>query len=186
MERVSTGCRPGGDANHGGAGGNVLQDDRIGADPRPLANRNRAQHLGARANHDIIFECRVAFAWRPCDAAECDAVVKRHIIADHGGLADHHTHAVVDEKAPPDGRARMYFDASEHPPHVRDKAPEQTHAMAPQPICQAKKPQRVKARITEKNLDARTHSRVAAKYTIHIFFNALEHNGTRRISMVCS
>ena len=39
-------------------------------------------------------------------AAERDALIDRHVVADLGGLADHHAHAVIDEEAPADLRAR--------------------------------------------------------------------------------
>jgi hypothetical protein len=43
-------------------------------------------------------------------AAERHALVQGHVVADLRRLADHDPHAVVDEHAGPDARARVYLD----------------------------------------------------------------------------
>ena len=55
-------------------------------------------------------------------AAEGHALIERHVVADLGGLADHHAHAVVDEQAPADLGAGMDLDAGQDPPEMRDEA----------------------------------------------------------------
>ena len=44
-------------------------------------------------------------------AAQRDALVQQHVVADLRGLADHHAHAVIDEEAAADARAGMNLDA---------------------------------------------------------------------------
>src|SRR3546814_16875828 len=65
-----------------------------------------AEDLRAGADDDVVFERRVALhvtlavavnAGR--GAAEGDALVEGHVVADLRGLADHHAHAVVAEEA---------------------------------------------------------------------------------------
>ena len=49
----------------------------------------------------------MAFTFVPADAPQRDAVIERHVIPDLGSLADHHPHAVVNEKPASDGRTGM-------------------------------------------------------------------------------
>ena len=67
-------------------------------------------------------------------AAERDALVDRAVVADLGRLADHDAHAVVDEDAPADLRARMDLDAGEEARQVRDEAPHPVQAVRPAPV----------------------------------------------------
>jgi hypothetical protein len=57
----------------------------------------------------------MAFALVPGGAAERDAVVQRHVVADLGGLADHHSSAVVDEETPAQRRTGMDVDIGDQP-----------------------------------------------------------------------
>src|SRR5450759_2592393 len=95
---------------------NILHHDRIGTDLRTVADGDRAEYLGARPHHHAVAQRRVALAFLPGSAAQCDAMVQGHVIADLGGLADHHAHAVIDEKSPPDGRTGMYPHTPQPPP----------------------------------------------------------------------
>ena len=64
----------------------------------------------------------MAFAGRPGRAAERDAVIERHVIADLGGLADDDAGAVIDEEAVSDRRARMDIDIGEKAGQTRTAA----------------------------------------------------------------
>jgi hypothetical protein len=55
----------------------------------------------------------MTFALLHRSAAEGHPVVEHHVVADLGGLADHHTHAVIDEEPPADPRARVDLDPGE-------------------------------------------------------------------------
>ena len=77
----------------------------------PDADLDRAEQLRAGADHHLVADRRVALAAREARAAERDALVHRHVVADLGGLADHDAGAVVDEEAAPDLRGRVDLDA---------------------------------------------------------------------------
>ena len=70
----------------------------------------RPEHGSTRPDHDLVADRRVALAGIEADAAQGDTLIEGHIVADLGGLADHHAHAVIDEEAPPDPRARVDLD----------------------------------------------------------------------------
>src|SRR5690606_19545571 len=79
------------EADHRRALGHVLGDHRVGADARALADHDRADDLRARADDDVVPERRVALAaLAACrvGAAQRDALVDGHVVADLGGLAD--------------------------------------------------------------------------------------------------
>ena len=54
-------------------------------------------------------------------AAERDALVEGHVVADLRRLADHHAHPVVDEEAVADPRRGMDLDPGQRPGHGRDQ-----------------------------------------------------------------
>ncbi len=83
------------------AGRHRLHHHRVRADPGAVANVDRPQHFGPGPDDDAVTQCRVAFALIPTSTAQRNAVVKRAIVADHGRLADHDPHAVVDKKRRP-------------------------------------------------------------------------------------
>ena len=102
-----------GNADDGGTGRHFTRDHGIGADLGAGTDGERAENLGAGTDDDTIAEGRVALAGVPGGAAEGDAVIEGHVIADQGGLADHDAHAVVDEEAATDGGTRVDLDAGQ-------------------------------------------------------------------------
>src|SRR3954452_8941140 len=77
----------------------VGDHDAVRADLRAVADRDRAQQLRARPDRDVVLHRRVAVAGREAGAAERDALVERHVVADLRGLADDDAGPVVDEQA---------------------------------------------------------------------------------------
>ena len=55
----------------------------------------------------------MALALAPAGAAERHAVIEGAVVADLGGLADHHAGAVVDEEAQPDGGPGVDVDLAQ-------------------------------------------------------------------------
>src|SRR6185503_19639039 len=93
-------------------------------------------------------------------AAERHALVEGHVVADLRRLADHDPHAVVDEHAAPDARARVYLDAREEPRHVRDEPRRDPPSGAPETVRQPVKGEGVNAGITEHDLEPAPRRRV--------------------------
>src|SRR6185295_15314572 len=108
--------------DHGRVRRHVTDHDRARADLRALADVDRAQHAGAGADDHAVPDGRVALAGLLARAAERDALVHRHVLADLGRLPDHDAHAVVDEEARADGRAGVDLDACEEPGDLADQA----------------------------------------------------------------
>src|SRR5580704_3434419 len=83
------------------------------ADPAATADRHRTDNRGTRTDHHVVFERRVALFLLEAGAAERDALVEQHVVADLCGLADDDAHAVIDKEATPNLGARMDFDAGD-------------------------------------------------------------------------
>ena len=67
---------------------NVLHDDRASADPRVVAEHDRAEHARVHADRHVAAERRMALPVREARPAERYALVDRAAVADFGGLAD--------------------------------------------------------------------------------------------------
>ena len=76
-----------------------------------VADPDIAQNLGARPHHHAVAQRRMPLAFLAARTAQRHVLVQQHVIADFGGFADHHTHAMVDKKTPANGGAGMDFDA---------------------------------------------------------------------------
>ena len=83
------------------------------------------EDLRAGTDDDAVLQRGMTLAGRPRRAAEGDAVVERHVLADLGGLADDDAGAVIDEEPPSDAGAGMNID-------VGQKAAEPTTAAGPE------------------------------------------------------
>ena len=118
------------------AGGDILGDDRIGADLGALADLDRAEHLRARADHDAVADGRVALAadaGRRVGAAQRDMLVNGDVVADLGALADD-AEAVVEEEALADLRAGMNVDRGQEAREMVDQPREEIEVPLPQPV----------------------------------------------------
>lgn len=108
-------------------------------------------------------------------AAERHALVDRAVVADLGGLADHHTHAVVDEHAPPEGCARMDFDAGHETRQLRDEAREPAAPRLPARMGEPVQHERVQTRITREDFPGAAGGGVALADRGDVFAKSREH-----------
>src|SRR3546814_7224672 len=76
----------------------------------------------------------MSLALVPADTAGRHAVIEGDVLADLRSFTNDHAHAVIDEKAPPDARARMNLDASEPARQIRVEARQPLQLMRPQPV----------------------------------------------------
>ena len=121
LQRVAL-DRPGRDADHGLAGGDRLHDDGVGPDPGTVTDDDVAEDLGAGPDDDVVADGRVPLTALAAGAAERDLMIEVDVVADHGGLADHHAHAVIDHESAPDLRGGMDFDAGQPSRDMRREA----------------------------------------------------------------
>ena len=78
-------------------------------------------------------------------------MIERAVIADLGGLADHHPHAVIDHHPPADPGSGMDLDAGEEAAEMGDEATEESRVVQPQPARRAMKQDGVQPRIAEQD-----------------------------------
>src|SRR3989304_2823289 len=102
-------------------------------------------------------------------------MIQRHVIVDLGSLADHHTHAMIDKKSPPDGRSRVDFNTSQPAPNMRQKTRQPFEIGSPQAMRHAMKNACVQTRVAGNDLKHTACRRIARKYAVYILFNGLEH-----------
>ena len=164
-------------------GGTSFRTTALAPMPRVAAHRDRTEHLGTGADHHAVLDGRMALAGRPGHAAQRHAVIERHVVADDGGLSDHHAHAVVDEEPAADADSGMDLDPGDHPADMGDEAAEKPEAASPEPVCHVVEEERVEARIAEEDLDPGADGRIPAEHAARVFPNALEHDAPVRIPM---
>src|SRR5271165_2143206 len=164
-----------GHAHYGGVIRNITQHHRAGTDAAVLANYDVAQHLRARADNDIVADCRMALAALLAGAAQGHALIQRHIITDDRSLANNHAHSVIDEEPAADLRAGMNLDASYELGELRQRARHKEPAANPQPVVKAVSPQRMQPRVEQHNLERGPRRRIAFFDSGDIFTHGCKH-----------
>src|SRR5215207_6738651 len=139
---------------------NVFEYHRPRADPGARPDRHRAEHGCADANVGVIFD-----RWMPLAAllprpAQRHTLVHRDVVADRGCLADHDTHAVVDEDALSDPRSRMNLDPGDCPAQLRQETRGKEETFAPQPVRDAVERDRMQTGGSQNSLNRRARGRV--------------------------
>ena len=79
---------------------------------------------------------RVPLAALAAGAAQRDLVVEVDVIADLGGLADHHAHAVIDDQPAAEPGGRVDLDPGQPAADMGDEAGGQAEAAAPEAVGQ--------------------------------------------------
>lgn len=163
-----------GNADHSGFGRNILGDHRVGTNAGVMADGDGTENLGAGADQHAISKSRMALAGIPGDPAEGHTVIKGHIVADLGGLADHHATAMIDEEAPANGGAGMDVDLADEPRQKAQQPGQIAPAPAPQSMGQAMDQQGMDAGIGGEHLEMGAGSGISTKHAAHILAQQLE------------
>lgn len=100
--------------------------------------------------------------------AQGDALVQQAVVADDGGAADDHAHAVVDGEVTTDRRGGV--DVRGKPPvrALGHKQRELVHAVLPQPVVRAVRPHDVRASGEEHDVRERLCRGVAGKCRLRV------------------
>jgi len=103
-------------------------------------------------------------------------LVQQNVIADLGSLANHHTHAVIDEATRSNGGARVNFNARCKAGELRQDTCRQRKSCAvhlvPQPVQQ----NGMKTGIAEENFDGALRGRIAAENRVDLLPDGSEHD----------
>ena len=163
----------------------AMVDLAANSDGKPLA---LADVAGAGSYDAAVFDRRVALDADlragidgRRDAAQRDAVIKRDVVADDGGLADHHAGPVVDDEPAADLRARMDLDGRQNLADVGDEPRQQAGGMPPQPMAQPIEQQRMEARIAQYDLEPAPGRRIAGLERHDILLEPLENHISHNI-----
>lgn len=135
--------------------------DRARADSGIIADVDWPQNRRADAKHDATADRWMSLSPFEARAAERDALIQQHVIADLGRLTDDDAHPVIDDNSPADPGARMYLDAGQPAPGVRYETGEKIQAPAIERVSQPVNPDRVQTRIADDDLGNASGGRVA-------------------------
>jgi len=153
----------------------VNEDDGAGANFGIIADRDRPKDDGPRTDRDAVSQGGMtASALHVALPAECDAMVKRTVVADYGGFTDNDTGSVVDEQAIADRGSGVNFDERPRPHDLRDESGDKPPAPTPQHVGQPIPPDRVKAREHPKRFGPRARRRVTIQRHREVLANSLE------------
>ena len=164
----------GGDADDGGVGRDVAEDDGAGADAGALADDDVAEDVGVVADEDAVAEGGVAFAAGFAGAAEGDVLVERDVVAEDGGFADDDAHAVVDEEAVADLGGGVNFDAGPEAGELGEDAGEEFEVAAPEDMLDAVRPDGVQAGIAENHCEPGGRGGIAVEDGLDVFADRVE------------
>jgi len=126
-------------------------DHRASANPAVGADPYRSDDRRARADHDLVFDRRMALLFLQAGAAQRNALVHQDVVADLGRLTDHNAHPVIDEETPANRSARMNFDSGDEARNLTDEPRDELELVAPEPVGEAMDPDSVQAGVCEQS-----------------------------------
>src|SRR5699024_93559 len=163
-------------AHRGGTGRYRLDDNRVRANARLLANDKATQYLRACADNHAIFQRGVALlALVQPRTAQCHTLVDGAVITNDGGLADDDAETMVDEHPATQLGARVNFYARQQSGQMRDKARQPQPFQPPQAVRQSMDGHRMQSRVTGENLETAAGRRISLQNAGNVFAKSFEH-----------
>ena len=117
----------------------------------------------------------VALAFFLAGPAQRNALIQQDVVADLGGLADHHPHAVVDEEPPADLCARVNLDPGGRAIDLRNNASQQNEARFVKPVRQPMQQDGVEAGIAKEDFNRASGGGIASKDGVDLFPDCSKH-----------
>jgi hypothetical protein len=108
-------------------------------------------------------------------SAQGDVLVESYAVADLAGLADHHTHAMVDEQVVADDRGRVDFDPGRDAGDLGDPAGKKPPTPPPQRVGQAMEYHGLESGITNDYFYTRAGRRVQRHHGVDIGPDGIQH-----------
>ena len=158
------------DAHGGAVGRNLCQHDGARRDVGIVADLERAQHLGARADQHVVAQRGVAFAVVLAGTAQRHALIQDAVVADDRRFADDDAGAVVDEKPPPDLRPGVDFNIGLSDAALRDPPRQEKQVVHIAPVGAAIHAHGAKARVQKHDLQRAAGRGVAVLDALNVFF----------------
>ena len=154
-------------------------DERVGADLRVRADRNRPEQRGTGSDQHVVADRRMPLAAVFSGSTERHVVKHHAAIADLRGLTDHHARPVVDEEGPADARARVDLHARPEARQCGQQARQQRNPPAlARKMCDPVDPDGVERQVTEQRLQAARRRGVVLGDRVQVFDKCLEHAAT--------
>ena len=130
--------------------------------------------LAPGADEHMVLERGVSLLVPRRGSAQGDPLHDVAVVPDDRGLADHDAHAMVDEEAMPDLRARVDLDAGEHAVEVRDQSRQHRNAQPVQPVREAVDDQCVHTGVRQEHLERPARGGVTLLRGGDVFANACQ------------
>ena len=163
------------DANYGRVIRNGFHDHRTCPDLDAIADLDSAENLGSRANHDFVPNCRMAFAAFMAGPTKRDSLINENVIANFGGLANDHAHAMIDKKAVADCCPRMDFNPSQKTGKLRHETRQDGYTRQIQTMRHAMHKHGMEARITKDNFEDTAGGGILTENGFDLFANYARH-----------
>ena len=165
-------CR---NADSGAVFRNVGEHHGVGGNLDVAADVDGAEHLGTCTNHDVVTQCGVALALVFAGAAQRHALIQQAVVADDGGFADDHAHAVVDEQTFSDLCAGVDLDACLVSGTLGDDACDGEPFVLVEPVGTAVAAHRFQTGVRQQNLQTAPCCRILFLYDCNIFPKLSKH-----------
>jgi hypothetical protein len=120
----------------------------------------------------------VAFAFLLTGTTKRNTLVEKAIIANFGGLADHHTHPVIDEETASDPGSGMDLNSRQPPAELRYESRHDRDACPIEPVSKTMQQDRVKSGITEEDFQGALRSRIFVENRLNLFPDGSEHDAS--------
>src|SRR5580704_3546311 len=141
-----------GDSDHGGIILDRPHHHRTSADFDVISNTDIAEHFRAGAHDDAIANRGMALASLISCTTQRYALIQEAIITDFGCLADHHSKAVIYEKATADRSSWVDLDSGKEAADLREDARDQRDTPPVELMGQAVNKDGVESGVTEQDL----------------------------------
>jgi hypothetical protein len=123
----------------------------------------------------MVAQRRMSLAGLLTRPAQRYTLIKQAVVPDFSRFPNHHAHPVIDEEPPPDGRARMNFNARNPPRHLRNQPRQQRYPSLIQRMSHPVEKHGVQPGVTEEYLDNALGGGVLAEDCVDLFFDRSEH-----------
>ncbi len=152
-----------------------LGDHRVGTDLGTLAYFKGTENLRSGTNHHTVSDRGMSLALVPAGSAKGYALVKRNVIADHRGLANHDTHAMINEESAANRCTRMNLNAGKPTGDRRNGPRKPFQSQTPQPMGKPMEKQCVQTGIVGEHFKGIPGGGVPMEHAVNVFPQTLKH-----------
>jgi len=154
--------------------GNIFVYNGICAHLAVIADRNWPKYFGSHTDQHAIPERGMPLNSIQTGTTKSYLMIHQYVITDDSGLTNYDAHAVVDEKSPSDGSARVDLNSGTEPRELRHHSRRKFHSPFPQRIRKVVKPEGMQPWIGQ-YLQNASCGRIFGKDSMDVLAETVEH-----------